>query len=126
MNLVDDNKSIEYLYPPYKANGWENWDEKLSLFYLFSDIIPFKADNKTNILSFDKPSVNSFNFIQEFCKKYLPAISSITMARGEYDQISVYKQYKVEFDETVDKILELDVLNNEMNCSTDLTKVFKK
>jgi hypothetical protein len=126
MNLVDDKKSIEYLYPPYKANGWENWDEKLSLFYLFSDIIPFKADNKKNILSFDKPSVNSFNFIQEFCKKFLPEISSITIARGEYDQDSLYKQYKVEFDKTVDKILELDVLNNEMNCSTNLTKVFKK
>jgi hypothetical protein len=126
INLVDDKKSIEYLYPPYKANGWENWDKKLSLFYLFSDIIPFKADKKKNILSFDKPSVNSFRFIQEFCKKFLPDISSITMARGEYDQDSLYNQYKMEFDETVDKILELDVLNNEMNCSTNLTKVFKK
>ncbi len=126
INRVDDKKSIEYLYPPYKANGWDNWDKKLSLFYLFSDIIPFKADNKQKILSFDKPSVNSFHFIQEFCKKFLPDISSITMARGEYDQDSLYNQYKMEFDKTVDKILELDVLNNEMNCSTNLTKVFKK
>lgn len=126
MNLVDDKKSIEYLYPSYMANGWKKWDEKLSLFYLFSDIIPFKADNKKNILSFDKPSVNSFSFIQDFCKKYHPDISSVTIARGEYDQDSLYSQYKVEFDETVGKTIELDVLSNEMNCSTNFTKVFKK
>lgn len=126
MNLVDDKTSIEYLYPPYKANEWPKWDEKLSLFYLFSDIIPFKADNKKNIISFDKPSIKSFKFIQDFCTKFSHEISSITLARGEYDQESIYKQYKTEFDEIVGKILKLYTLNNEMNCSTNLTQVFKK
>ena len=126
MNSINDKSSIKYYYPPYIRNEWMKWDEKLSLFYLFSDIVPFEADNKKNVLSFDKPSIKSFKFIQDFCTKFSYNISSITLARGEYDQESIYKQYKTEFDETVDKNLELYILNDEMNCSTNLVQVFKK
>lgn len=74
-------------------------NEKMSLFHLFSDIIPFSEydsnSNKSNgILSFDKPKLESFLFIEDFCRNFEFNISKIIFVNCDISKSSLYDQDK--------------------------------
>ncbi|WP_410510162.1 hypothetical protein RSJ42_08605 [Methanosarcina hadiensis] len=104
--------------------------EKLSLFHMFSDIIPFResgADNNNNscgILSFDKPSVESFLFIEHFCMNFNFEISKIIFVNCDFTKESLYNQYKSEI-QSLNDIEALYFGSGGMDCSQKLNKVFK-
>jgi len=74
-------------------------NERMSLFHLFSDIIPFSEYdsnlNKCNgILSFDKPKLETFLFIEDFCRNFNFPISKIIFVNCDISKSSLYDQDK--------------------------------
>ena len=116
---------IKYYYPYYKSHEAISRKKELSLFYLFSDLIPFESKEGKNILCFDKPSPASFKLIEQFCGKFNHDISHITLARANYTDIEIYKRYKNEWEKRAKKTLELSCLDFNMDCSENLAEVFK-
>jgi hypothetical protein len=107
--------------------------DSLSLFNLFSDYIPFIEDDgklgkQNGILTFDKPSVESFLYIEDFCKNFDLGISKIVFLNCDLGQKDLYDQYK----EEVESFKKIEPLYlgpsgpSGMDCdSEDLDKVFK-
>lgn len=99
-------------------------NKQLSLFNLFSDVIPFSVGGKNGVLTFDFPSIKSFKLIESFCMEFDYNISYIVFARNDYTQEHIYDQHKSECKKIDMANIELIYLNNDMNCSTNLEKVF--
>ncbi|MCQ1536133.1 hypothetical protein FTO70_10665 [Methanosarcina sp. KYL-1] len=129
INLKRDyvqNLTLKYYYPYYNVNQWMKLDERLSLFYLFSDIIPFELDDKKYAISFDKPSLKSLELVENFCGRYNHNIFEVLLAKGDYRQKSLYEQYKVEWEKRAEKEINLNCLDSNMNLSLDISGVFTK
>ena len=125
MHLKSKKQSLKYFYPSYRDNKWMGHKDQLSLFYLFSDIIPFESDGKKYVLSFDEPTPKSFKFIKDFCSRFNYEISGIVLANSDFTQKHIYEQYMMNLEKEVGHKLELLCLNNDMNCAEELTEVFK-
>lgn len=120
-----DGEPIKYYYPPYGANKWMVEDEKLSLYYLFSDIIPFYSGEVKSILSFDMPSPRAFQFMADFCTRFSYDVSKLILAKGNYENIDLCKQHKKDWENDAGKEFDLLCLNSDLNCSESLGGVFK-
>lgn len=119
------NEPIEFYYSPMNDFRKTNKKNKqLSLFNLFSDVIPFSIGNKNGVLTFDFPSIKSFKLIERFCSEFDFNISYIAFARNDYTQEHIYNHYKSECKDIDMANIELIYLNNDMNCSTNLEKEF--
>lgn len=119
------NGPIEFYYPYYGGNKWMIEEEKLSLFYQFSDIIPFESNNDKYILSFDEPSIKSFQYIQDFSTRFSFDVSKIILAKGNHENLHIYNQLKENWENEAEKEFKLISLNSDMNCSENLEDVFK-
>ncbi len=119
------NGPMEFYYPYYGGNKWMLKEEKLSLFYQFSDIIPFESNNEKYILSFDEPSIKSFQYIQDFSTRLNFDVSKIILAKSNHEDLHIYNQLKENWEKEAGKKFRLISLNSDMNCSENLEEVFK-
>ncbi len=106
-----------YSRRPHYGNVLEETD-KLPLFHLFSDIIPFNDNGTTGILSFDTPSVESFLYIKDFSRHFNKTISNIIFVNCNHANEHIYNQYKSEITD-FSNINPL-YLSLEMNCGRNL------
>lgn len=110
-----------YRHPRYAGRLKES--DKLPLFHLFSDIVPFKCEDGDGILTFDKPSVESFLFIKDFEEYYEMKLSTIIFANCNYNDEHIYNQYKSEV--TGFENISPMYLGSDMSCDKNLKQVFK-
>jgi len=120
-----NNLVTKYYYPYYHINPWMRWEEKLSLFYLFSDMIPFEFNDTKCLLSFDEPSLRSFEIIENFCGKYNHDLTNLILANGNYQLEHIYNRYKTSWEKRAKKEILLSCLSRDFNISTNLAGVFK-
>lgn len=122
---IIQNNEVKFYYPYGEINRWMKREEKLSLFYLFSDIIPFEINDKKFLLSFDKPSYKSFEVMENFCGRYNHDISTIVLAKGDFSLIHTYSQYITDWEKRAKKEIKLECLDSDLNLSINLDGVFR-
>ncbi|SDF70808.1 hypothetical protein SAMN04488589_1188 [Methanolobus vulcani] len=129
-HLKREYNNIEFYYPYYREHATNGYESKLSLSYLFSDIIPFKTheNNNTikNILFFDVPSPLSFKLLENFCGRYqYHDIDRIILANSDYTKKEIYKSYLSDWEQNSKKKIEISCLENDQNIRKDLAEVFR-
>ncbi len=123
VELKNYTKDLKFYSRQLRSTNTLQESDKLPLFHLFSDIVPFKSKDGDGILTFDKPSVESFLFIKDFESYYNMNLSTIIFANCNYNDEPIYNQYKSEI-EGFENISPM-YLGFDMNCSINLKTVFK-
>jgi hypothetical protein len=126
LQLKEIYKSLKYYYPYYREHGTNEYSNKLALSYLFSDMIPFTANGKKCILSFDTPSPSAFNLLENFCGEYqYHDIDEIILAKSDYKEEATYTSYLSKWEKNANnKKINVVCLEQNQSCGKNLAKVF--
>ncbi|MFX1521798.1 MAG: hypothetical protein ACFFCD_17980 [Promethearchaeota archaeon] len=119
---------IEYFYPHYNNHRTTKYRKSLSLFYTFSDIIPFKGTYKgvsqKCLLTFDKLTPKSLQVLENFCANFNFIVDCIIFAGANYSEQNMHKNYLSDWENRAEKEIKLVYLNTNMDCGEDLSEVF--
>lgn len=119
---------IEYFYPNYKNHRTTRYRNLLSLFYAFSDIIPFRATYKGEtlkcLLTFDELTPQSLQVLEDFCANFNFIVDCLIFAGADYSKQNIHQSYLSKWEERAEQKLKLVYLNTNMDCGEDLSEVF--
>lgn len=131
--FANENKKIKYIYPAgVGQKSFETKSEVLSIFYLFSDLIPGEFTDKANkkqnfLISFEEPNADSLKYLCIYISRVLKLKSAknctVYFSEGNFNKITDYKSKYLD-KEYGD--LGIGILNGmNLDCNFDFARQFK-